>query len=357
MDQRTGLTMTILRLSLLGEPCLTIPDGQALTTPGPKAMALLACLATAPDLRISRATLVDLLWSDASSTFAARHALRQCLVRLRAQLGDASGALMADAEVVWLNADLVALDVTELRAALLDGTRHSILSLAIRGRFCAGLDVRVAGFEAWLSDQRREYDQLCAELCGKAALILAGAGEELPAIAAARRRLDFEPFQDDAHAALIALCVGFGRRQEAALAHAACHDLFRSELSIEPAPQVDAALRVKVPARRLPLPLQLQTAPIAPRRPVFGAFAAGLAAAATLFHLLGPWPDGQTTEPSRNQMSIWVSPASAGAVQGKATGTSLTKAALTASDDARGKIIGGIPDEETDYAMLYPAGC
>ncbi|MFQ8433480.1 AfsR/SARP family transcriptional regulator, partial [Amaricoccus sp. W119] len=125
--------MRIPRISLLGEPRLTDPDGLVLATPGPKAMALLACLASAPGMRLSRSALVELLWADARSTSAARHALRQCLVRLRAHMGAAGRALAADDGAVWLEPDLVAVDLEMLAAS----TRDEVVatSLAIRGRF------------------------------------------------------------------------------------------------------------------------------------------------------------------------------------------------------------------------------
>lgn len=350
--------MTILRLSLLGEPCLTTSGGRVLARPGPKGLALLACLATAPDLRMGRATLADLLWSDAPSTSAARHALRQCLVRLRAQLGDAAGVLVADDDSVWLDPDLVSLDIIDARTALQSGACDAIaaLSRTIGGRFCAGLDLGLAGFEAWLRDRQREYDQLCADLHGMAAATLAEDGDGAAAIAAARRRLAVEPFQDDAHAALIALCIGFGRRQEAAAAHAACHDLFRRELGAAPASQVDEALRTAARAHHAALPLRLRPAPDA-RRPVFGAFAAGLAAAAALFQLLGPWSGDQASEPARNQMSIWVSAAEAGSAQAATFPDPAANPPKERANDQSQTAMRRMLEGDTDYAMLYPAGC
>lgn len=350
--------MSILRLSLLGEPCLMTFGDRVLATPGPKALALLACLATAPDLRMGRAALVELLWSDASSSSAARHALRQCLVRLKAQLGDAARVIVADDDSIWLNPDLVSLDLTEVQAALQAGAHHAIpaLSLTIRGRFCTGLEIGLAEFEAWLRDRQRDYDQLCAELHGMAAKILAERGDGTAAIAAARRRLEFEPFQDDAHAALIALCIGFGRRQEAAAAHAACHDLFCRELGIVPAPQVDEALRTPVPVHCARLPLQVPVAPKV-RRPIYGAFAAGVAAAVALFQLFDPWPNGQAPKPTRNEISIWVGPAEAGSVQRATfTDSSASSPGGTANDQSQ-SALRRMLEGDREYAMLYPAGC
>ncbi|MFV0300155.1 MAG: BTAD domain-containing putative transcriptional regulator [Paracoccus sp. (in: a-proteobacteria)] len=350
--------MPILRLSFLGEPRLGICGDQVLATPGPKGLGLLACLATAPELRMGRTELVKLLWADASSTPAARHALRQCLVRLKSQLGDAAGVLVTDDDAVWLNPDLVSLDLAEIRLALQTGARKDIpeLSLMVRGRFCAGLDVGLAEFEAWLRDRQRECDQLCADLHGMAAAILAECGEETAAIAAARRRLECEPFQDDAHAALVALCIGFGRRHEAAAAHKDCHDLFAKELGIAPAPQVDQALRMPVSARHIPLSVPAEVSPIA-HGPVLGAFSAGLVAAAVLFQVLAPSASNQTPESDQKQMSIWVSPASAASIQEAGFTESPANSPEGSTDASSQTAIRQMLEGDTDYAMLYPAGC
>lgn len=355
--------MWILRLSLLGEPCLTTPDGQRLTVPGPKGLALLACVASAPQMRMFRSTLADILWSEAPSTSAARHALRQCLVRLRAQLGEAERILITDDDIIGLNPALVSVDLIDVQAALQSGAPETLTAASrmVRGRFCAGLGIEHADFEDWLRDRQGEYDRLCAELHGKAAMILAKGGDGHGAIAAARRRLELEPFQDDAHAALIALCVGFGRRQEAFAAHAACHELFQKELGVPPAQQVDDALRWPMSVRyvRAAPPLSINAAP-GPRRSAIGAFTTGLAAAAILFQLAGPILQGRTPEPQRNEMSIWVGPASAHPAQGAAFNYS-TASYLNSpgglSNEQSETANRQIPESETTLAMLYPAGC
>lgn len=349
-------------LSVLGEPCLTTPGGRVRARPGPKGWALLACLAMAPDLRMGRAALAALLWSDAMSTSAARHALRQCLLRLKAQLGPAAQVLGADDDAVWLDRSRVSVDVIEVQAALRAGTPGALVaaSRATGGRFCAGLDVGLAEFEDWLRDRQRDCDRLCADLHGKAAAILAERGDGDGAIAAARRRLECEPYQDDAHAALIALCIRFGRRQEATLAHAACHQLYRKDLCVPPAPEVDDALRLPVPASRAlaarPLPVGSGSGSRS-GLPALRAFAAGVAAAAVLFQVTGPWRPDQTATPRSGEMSIWVGPAPANAAQGAAFGNAAAGSSGKGANDHSQIAIRRMLDGDTEYAMLYPAGC
>lgn len=376
------------RIFLLGEPRLATPDGTVPAAPGPKAMALLACLASAPDMRMSRAALADLLWADARSTSAARHALRQCLVRLRAGLGDAGSIVVADDGAVWLDAHLVTVDLCDMLAASTDDDVVAA-SLAIRGRFCAGLDPGGTEFETWLRARRSEYDRASAELHGKAATILMRRGKGDAALAAARRRLALEPFEDEAHAALIALCVALGRRQEAAETHAACHETFRAELGVAPGPEVDAALRRTVPAPRDPVmgvpgtaiqpafvqpvfapPIIVQAAET-PRPRAFGAFAAGLAAAA-LLQLIASWSDGRFVEPTDARvgpaMALWVGPAAAGAVRERPGAEEIASSDVGSrpgplrslegnTDDTTLSATRDMPGGAADYSSFYPVGC
>lgn len=346
--------MPMLHLSVLGDPRLSDSDGRALVGPGPKALALLACLASAPDLRMHRSVLAELVWGDAASSSAARHALRQCLVRLRKQLAGLAGVLGADDSSVWLNPDLVVLDLIEVQAALCSETAEQVIaqSDAVRGRFCAGLDLGIAEFDHWLRARQGECDRLCAELHGKAAMFLAERGDGRAAIAAARRRVELEPFQDDAHAALITLCCSLGRRQTAAEAHSACHRLFRDELGLPPAPEVDAALKTPARIRRGLVPLALPGNAIAPRRGhrAVAAFLAGGLAAAILLQSSGPRSAAPVTPSQPARASLWISAASAAPAQTARNGWHVSHL----SNLQKGE---GDHDANTDYAMLYPAGC
>lgn len=354
--------MWILHLSLLGEPRLTAPCGRVLAMPGPKAMAVLASLASADGMRMSRAAMAGRVWGDAASSPAARHALRQCLVRLRGQLGDAARILGADDGAVWLEADLVAVDLDEIRDAMQAGDATAIVaqSGAVRGRFCAGLDIGAPDFDVWLRARQGEHDRLCAELHGRAAAILAERDGEA-AVAAARRRIEAEPFQDDAHAALIALLCAQGRRQAAADAHEACHLLFRDELGVAPAPDVDAALATPVPAlpSRGPAALTGPGPPPPPaRHRVAAAFFAGLAAAVLLLEIPASRQGAPAPAAPQREVPLWVGAAAASPARGgmDAAEFGYRSSSLEENGDD-GDDDGGGDGRETDYAMLYPPGC
>ncbi|WP_171060780.1 BTAD domain-containing putative transcriptional regulator [Poseidonocella sp. HB161398] len=303
--------MCLLQIQLLGEPRLAGPGGAPIALPGPKQLGLLACLAAAPGRRRGRAALAQLLWDDAASTAAARHALRQCLLRLRTQLGAAAGAIGTDDADIWLEPGRAEIDLALLGAAEEDAAAVLDAAAAIRGGFCDGLDAGGRAFEAWLRAERSSCDRASARLLGRAARLLEERGAAEEAIAAARQRLDFAPFEDAAHADLIALCARLGQRQAAAEAHAACLCLYDRELGVAPGPEVAAALRVPA-APRPPLarPVQGLPAPDAPRAALRG-FAAGAGLAALLFQAAATLPPGPPVPAERSAVALWVSAASA----------------------------------------------
>ena len=237
--------MVRLRARLLGVPRFESGCGKLIANPGPRLIALFAYLASQSDGRASRAELSQLLWGDAHSTASARHALRQCILRLRRHLGDAGSVVRADEFAIWLDLDLVEVDVWRFETAL-NGSSTDVLAAAdlCGGTFCATLEVDQPDFEAWLRQQRSEIDRLSAYANKNAAELLAAQGRQDAAIQAARRRVAIEPFDEQAHAALIGLCMLFGRRQDARVAHAECLSIFRNDLGIAPGTEIDAALQV-----------------------------------------------------------------------------------------------------------------
>ncbi len=354
--------MSTLHLSFLGDLRLTDACGKLLTKPGPKATAMLACLASSRDLRMGRTELAELVWGDASSTSDARHSLRQCLVRLRSHLGSAAEALVADASEVWLNPDLVSVDFIEAQAAVTTCRSVAIVrhSMEVRGRFCADLDLGISSFDTWLRARQTESDRLRADLHAKAAEVLSERNEGDAAIAAARRWVEVEPFQDDAHAALIALCVRHGRRQAALNAHIACHDLFRKELGVAPAPEVSEALK----ARPRPRPRHSGTLSTKAAEPVrsraWGAFVAGLSAAVLLSQVLGFWRQGSRPDIAPRDISLWVTAASAAPEQDAARAEPFVRpinALQGIPNDTDQTQMHRIPDGGSILTTLYPVGC
>ena len=344
-----------LRISLLGTPRFELADGRPVTGLGPKAVAVLACLAVQPGQRLGRSDLVGLIWADLTSSSAARHALRQCLLRLRVALGPGAVALGADGDALWLESGRFRSDLYEVRQALAgkDDAWLCDLSPRVSGEFCAGLEAKSAVFEDWLRQQRQVADGLCAQLHARAAMICAAAGALPQAIDAAHRRLSVEPYEEAAHAALIALLIQAGRRQAAVDAREACMALFKRDLGVLPGPLVQQAPLAD------PVPAALPEVIARPARRLSGgsrgAIAASVLAALTASFLMQHGPDvadpvAAVDRPAAPAPQAWITAA--------ATKQAPEPGSAAAGQDAALRLsIGKMLEGDVNHAMLYPVGC
>jgi DNA-binding SARP family transcriptional activator len=126
-----------VELSLHGTFAVRTLQGEDLTPKPQKARALLALLATAPDLRRARRWLEERLWSDRGPQQAAG-SLRQALVDLRRALGPHGDIVNATRD--WV----------EIR----QGSLNLVTPV---GEFLEGISVRDPAFLRWLDAQRRQH--------------------------------------------------------------------------------------------------------------------------------------------------------------------------------------------------------
>jgi TolB-like protein len=125
-----------LRIRLYGPPLIDCPGKPALS--GQRTIALLALLATAPNLQRTRTWLTAHLWSDLESP-RARANLRQLLHALRQTIGEGFDTLFTvTRDVVGLNPEMV-----------------TILGSPVDGAFLEGLDLGDESFEEWLREIRQ----------------------------------------------------------------------------------------------------------------------------------------------------------------------------------------------------------
>lgn len=350
-----------LRIFVLGALRLERPDGTPIAFPGAKAGAALACLSAAPAQRMARSQLVDLLWSDLPSTSAARHALRQCLLRLRAALGPAADGIGADADDLWLEQDLVEIDLVALRHALgtEGGDEVRQLSDAVGQGFCCGLEIGGDAFEDWLRQQRLEADRLCAVLHERAAEAFAARGQMDQAIGAAQRRVAVGIYDEAAHAALISLNMRAGRRHAAVAARDACITLFRRDLDLVPQAHLDQAMQTPIAA---PISRHAQASdPALPFLPVprrarpKASLSVALAALAALLLIDAPAQAPAPVASDRADPSAMVAWISAAAAKSPAVAAGGLSTVL--SDEARRDGIRTMLEGDVKHAMLYPVGC
>jgi len=131
----------MLRLTLFGGFSLAGADGAEIPLKSRKAKALLAYLARSPRMSRSRGEIMALLWSDRGEA-QARASLRQALVRLRKDLGEAAVTdLIVSNDTVALNPHSVAIGAASPGKELL-----------------AGFHLPDPAFEDWLRDERLRHE-------------------------------------------------------------------------------------------------------------------------------------------------------------------------------------------------------
>lgn len=135
--------MSRLTLRLIGPVEMIGPERQRLTPRGMRARGALAVLGTARGLRVTRARLQDLLFSDRDPV-QGNASLRQLLREIRLALGDARDALIAGPGWVGLDADLITVDLSARPGV--DGQIPE---------FAADLDIPDPEFDDWLRDARQ----------------------------------------------------------------------------------------------------------------------------------------------------------------------------------------------------------
>lgn len=222
--------MTV-RIQLLGAPHVE-RDGSRMPAPrGRKAWALLAYLLLSRS-PVARRSLCALLFADADDPLAA---LRWNLSELRKLLGD--GAALQG-------------DPLELRLA--PGDEVDVRCLA-RGQLSAEADLTcglLEGFdfptcpslEVWLEGERRRLRGSVEAVLRERALEALGAGDGRRAAELAALLVRLDPYDENFQALFVRALSAAGDGVAAAKQVAACRELFRRELGVDPGPAVEAAL-------------------------------------------------------------------------------------------------------------------
>lgn len=222
----------MLRISLLGVPTV-VRDDVEVPLRGRKAWGLLAYLVCAGGPH-SREHLAGLLFDEAADPLGT---LRWNLAEIRRVLR-APDALRGSVIRLHLPDD-AQVDVR----AVLDGAADEALASPGLGRdLLEGLRFDAAGFDAWLTAERRHLRMASGTILREAALQRLGEGAPQDAIDLAARLVAGDPLDEPAQALLIRAYAQAGDRTSAARQLAACIELFRRELGIEPGAQVISAV-------------------------------------------------------------------------------------------------------------------
>ena len=203
-----------------------------------KAKALVKILALAPDRRVHRERLAELLWSDRDAVAAANN-LNQALYAARRAL-DAAGADGAAAVVLIDGAVLlkarVDVDAFEAVAARARADRHPAAYERALGLYGGEL-LPEDRYEPWADARRAALTELHTALCLELAELH---GDAPAAVDALQRALVADPLAEPAHRALMRQYARTGRHQQALAQYQLLRQALRAELAAEPDPATRA---------------------------------------------------------------------------------------------------------------------
>jgi DNA-binding SARP family transcriptional activator len=246
--------MARLSLSFLGTFEVVLAGQPVTAFEYDKVRALLAYLSVEADRPHRRQALAGLLWPEQPEA-KARHGLSQALVSLQRAIADSQATppcLIVTRQSLQFNpASDYELDVTTFTRLLAACQVHGHERLAAcdvclerltrglalyRGDFLAGFSTGDAlPFEEWVLLQRERLERLAVEALGHLAKAYGERGEYQAALPHAWRRVERDPWQEEACRDLMRLLALSGAR-EAALAHyETCRQRLAAELGMEPA--------------------------------------------------------------------------------------------------------------------------
>ena len=227
-----------LRIFLLGPPRIE-RDGRVEQPRGRKAWGLLAYLARA-NTPASRERIAGLLFPDADDPLAA---LRWSLTELRRVLGERAVVDGDPLRMTFPPATFVDVDV------LTRGTWAEAIQLPGIGQdLLEGIAFSHSpGFQLWLDGERRHLSAAAEAVLHEAALACLARDDAGRAADHAAQLVGLNPF-DENYQTLLVQCLRFAGDVEGAERQvAACAELFRTELGVEPTPALRAAARQPPP--------------------------------------------------------------------------------------------------------------
>jgi WD40 repeat protein/DNA-binding SARP family transcriptional activator len=237
--------MARLSLSLLGPFQATLDGNPATGFESNKVRALLAYLAVEADRPHPREILAGLLWPDYPDRSALTN-LRSALANLRQAIGDRQADppfLLITRETIQFNAAsdyaLDASTLQDLPDLSIDQLEQAVA--AYRGSFLEGFSLAdSAPFEEWVVYKRQQISRHMLDALQRLAAHCEACGDYTRAIAYARRRLELEAWDEDAHRQLMRSLALSGRRSLALAQYEACSRLLQQELGVEPAQETTA---------------------------------------------------------------------------------------------------------------------
>ena len=244
--------MAKLALAFLGAFHVTLDD-QPITRFGTdKTRALLAYLAMESERAHRREALADMLWPDQSDD-AARHSLRQALLRLRGAIGDTESTtfLLISPEAIHFNrTSAYSLDAAEFSTLVGACQTHSHSRLTdcaaciarlqqaadlYRGELLKDLFLgESTQFEEWVIVRRELLHRQALESLDTLATHHLEHDEYTRARNYAARQIELEPCHEEAHRALMSALARDGQRGAALAQYDACRKILAREFNTAP---------------------------------------------------------------------------------------------------------------------------
>ena len=265
-SEKTLSPPEVLRLRLLGACEIATPAG-AVHLESAKTAALLAYLVLAPGTH-ARAALTGMLWPELAGERAAA-ALRRALwdLRRRITVGAGDSIVVADRQAVSVNPQVRReVDVERFLAACGDAARRAgdgadreleelRRALALyRGDLLDGLAVEGAPqLDEWLAGERERLRMVALQALRRLITGLRGRGENVRALAYARRLLALDPWLEEAHRAVAELLAVTGQHGAALQQLEACRRVLAEELGVSPSQRtLELERRLREPRRLTP---------------------------------------------------------------------------------------------------------
>jgi len=295
--------MAKLVLAFLGAFQVALDDQPVTRFGTDKTRALLAYLALESDRAYRREALAGMLWTEQSDD-AARHSLRQALLRLRGAIGDTDSTtfLLISPETIQFNrASVHSLDVAEFAALIQTCQTHShprVEECAVcvarlqqaaalyRGELLKDLFVgESTQFEEWVLVRRELLHRQSLDALDALAKHYTARGEYARVRHYAARQIELEPWCEEAHRQLMRAFALDGQRGAALAQYEACRKILAREFNAPPAEET-TRLHAQIRAGAFESKAQL-AAPSALLRDGFAHDAANAdaLAALALFHL------------------------------------------------------------------------
>ncbi len=229
--------MNVLKLKLLGGAAIQWgSSGKEIEFSTRKAKALVIFLAMAPNMRVTRSKLADLLW-ERSAEEQARASLRQTLANVRKALTVNDQCLLeTSSEEIYLQANSVDVDALRFdeqqQGQDVKSTEDTVA--LYRGVFLDGFSIHADQFEAWIREKRKHYSELAIQNMTSLSEYWNSSGDLDKSINILKKILSVDPLHEASHRRLMHLYTLIGRRESAIKQYIECKQLLEDELSIEP---------------------------------------------------------------------------------------------------------------------------